>query len=86
MNQFDRYRTRPPEEFTRLVGVSYGTFLVVLDKFEGEVERYRRQKPVRQRGRKCLLSLADQLLLCLLYLRAYDTLLALGLQFGISES
>jgi hypothetical protein len=86
MSQFDRYKTKRPEDFTRLVGVSYGTFQVLLTKLRNQYQFYLAQKPLRQRGRKCSLSLEDQLLLCLLYLRAYDTLLALGMQFGISES
>lgn len=86
MSQFAKYTTKKPREFTRLVGVSYGTFMVILKKLREELSRYLSEQPMRKRGRKCSLSLEDQLLLCLLYLRNYDTLLTLGLQFGISES
>ena len=41
---------------------------------------------MRQRGRKSSLSVADQLLLTLLYLRQYHTFLQLGELFDISES
>lgn len=86
MSQFDKYKVKKPEEFQRLVGVSYGTFTIILTKLTAELSRYRTEKLTRQRGRKCSLSMEDQLLLCLLYLRNYDTLLNLGFQFGISES
>ena len=52
---------------------------IILDKYQSE-------KPKRKSGKRCSLSLADQLLLTLLYLRTYDTLLNIGFQFGVSES
>lgn len=41
---------------------------------------------MRQRGLKSSLTIADQLLLTLLYLRQYHTFLQLGELFSISES
>jgi hypothetical protein len=86
MSQFDHYKAKKPEDFLRLVSVSYGTFTLILVKLQEQYRRYLLEKPRRNQGRKCQLSLADQLLLCLLYLRTYHTFFQLGMQFGISES
>jgi len=86
MSLFEKYKAKRPAEFTRLVGVNYGTFQIISVKLEAEITRYKQQKPMRQRGLKSSLTIADQLLLTLLYLRRYDTFLELGNKFSISES
>ncbi len=86
MSVFEKYKSKRPAEFTRLVGVNYGTFQIILAKLEREITRFKQQKPMRQRGLKSSLSTADQLLLSLLYLRQYHTFLQLGEIFSISES
>ncbi len=86
MSVFEKYKSKRPAEFTRLVGVNYGTFQIILAKLEREITRYKQQKPMRQRGLKSSLTIADQLLLTLLYLRNYHTFLQLGEMFSISES
>jgi len=86
MSVFEKYKLKRPAEFTRLVGVSYGTFQIILTKLENEITRFKQQKPMRQRGLKSSLTSADQLLLTLLYLRQYQTFLQLGEMFSISES
>jgi len=86
MSLFEKYKMKKPAEFTRLVGVSYGTFEIILEKLESEIIRYKQAKPMRQRGLKSSLTIADQLLLTLLYLRQYHTFLQLGEMFSISES
>ena len=86
MSLFEKYKQKRPAEFTRLVGVNYGTFQVILAKLEAEIARYKQQKPMRQRGLKSSLTIADQLLLTLIYLRQYHTFLQLGEMFSISES
>ncbi|MCU0341808.1 MAG: transposase family protein, partial [Spirosomaceae bacterium] len=53
---------------------------------EAAFNDYQSEQLTRKRGKKCSIPLADQLLLCLLYLRTYDTFLNLSFQFGISES
>jgi len=75
-----------PAEFTRLVGVNYGTFQIILAKLTSEITCYKQLKPMRQRGLKSSLTIADQLLLTLIYLRQYHTFLQLGEIFSISES
>ena len=86
MSLYEKYQRKKPTEFTRLVGVNYGTFQIILQKLEQQIQHYKQQKPMRQRGRKSGLSVADQLLLTLLYLRQYHTFLQLGELFAISES
>ena len=86
MSVFEKYRQQRPAEFTRLVGVSFGTFQIILEKLENEITRYKNQKPMRTRGLKSSLTIADQLLLTLTYLRHYHTFLQLGEMFSISES
>ncbi len=86
MSVFEKYKSKRPAEFTRLVGVNYGTFQIILTKLEREITRFKQQKPMRQRGLKSSLTIADQLLLTLIYLRQYHTFLQLGEMFSISES
>ncbi len=86
MSVFEKYKLKRPAEFTRLVGVSFGTFQIILKKLENEITRFKQQKPMRQRGLKSSLTIADQLLLTLIYLRHYHTFLQLGEMFSISES
>jgi len=86
MSVFEKYKLKRPAEFTRLVGVNYGTLQIILKKLENEITRYKNQKPMRQRGLKGSLTIADQLLLTLIYLRQYHTFLQLGEMFSISES
>jgi hypothetical protein len=87
MSVYESYKLKKPAEFTRLVGVNYGTFQIILQKLENEIGRYRDAKPMRKRGIKTSsLSWADHLLLTILYLRQYHTFLQLADMFGISES
>jgi hypothetical protein len=86
MSVFEKYQSKRPAEFTRLVGVNFGTFQIILKKLESEITHFKQQKPMRQRGLKSSLTSADQLLLTLIYLRQYHTFLQLGEMFSISES
>jgi Helix-turn-helix of DDE superfamily endonuclease len=86
MSVFEKYKLKRPAEFTRLVGVNYGTFQIILEKLENEITRFKQQKPMRKHGLKSSLTIADQLLLTLIYLRQYHTFLQVGKIFSISES
>lgn len=86
MSVFEKYKQKSPAEFTRLVGVNFGTFQIILEKLEAEIVRYKQKKLIRKRGKPSSVPIADQLLLTLLYLRQYDTFLELGDKFSISES
>ena len=86
MSVYDKYKMKKPSEFTRLVGVGYGTFEIILEKLKAEIISYKQAKPMRQRGLTSSLAIEDQLLLTLIYLRQYHTFLQLGEMFSISES
>lgn len=86
MSLFDKYKLKRPAEFTRLVGVNYATFMIILGKLQDEIARYRNAKLVRRRGAPGSLPVEDQLLLTLTYLRQHHTFLQLGEMFSISES
>lgn len=86
MSVYKRYKMKKPAQFTRLVGVNYGTFQIILEKLKAEIISYKQAKPMRQRGLTSSLSIEDQLLLTLIYLRQYHTFLQLGEMFSISES
>jgi len=86
MSLYERYKMKKPAEFTRLVGINYGAFQIILEKLNLQIARFKAEKPIRQRGRKSSLSIEDQLLLTLIYLRQYHTFLQLGEMFSISES
>lgn len=86
MSIFEKYKLKRPADFTRLVGVNYGTFNIILAKLKNEIIRYRQTKLVRNRGLPSSLSIEDQLLLTLTYLRQHHTFLQLGEMFSISES
>ncbi|MFT6202524.1 MAG: hypothetical protein ACI9V1_000447 [Spirosomataceae bacterium] len=54
MDIFGQYKNRSPEEFQRLVGVSKGTYLVLLDKFVNEIAVYKDELWTRKLGKcKC---------------------------------
>ncbi len=86
MSLYQRYQMKPAAQFTRLVGVNYGAFQIILEKLTLQIARFKAEKPIRQRGKKSSLSIEDQLLLTLIYLRQYHTFLQLGEMFSISES
>ncbi len=86
MSVFEKYKMKRPAEFTRLVGVNYAAFTIILDKLKDEIACYRQAKLVRNRGLPSSLSIEDQLLLTLTYLRQHHTFLQLGEMFSISES
>lgn len=86
MSKFDTIKNQPPNSFLREVGVSLDTFIILLKKIDKYIEQQHEKYPLKKRGRKSSLCLADRLLLALYYLRHYMTLAQLGKDFGISES
>lgn len=69
-------RDRSPEQFRRLTGVLPETFEQMLKTLHRATSKY---------GRPSILSMADQLLLTLLYWREYRTQYHMAADFGISE-
>lgn len=86
MSLYHSYSTKNDADFIRLVGVSKPAFLLLVEKVQQAIAAYHKKKPARARGRKPALTLADRVLLTLIYLRSYPTYLELGARFGSSES
>lgn len=88
----DRLR-RSPNAFRQLTGITPAAFdrlLAQLTPRYEQAEARRRDRPGRQRkpgaGRKHALSLADRLLMLLIYYRTYTTHAFLGFLFGVDDS
>jgi len=79
--KYDRIKDLEPEQFRRLTGVKYQTFLHMVTILT-ECDR----KKKAQGGRKNKLSLQDQLLMALEYLREYRTYFHISKSYGVSES
>ena len=93
MNSVSGYLEKHPQEAQRLVGVNYGQLKQLVNqaitlhtksKSETELRKVRIIK--KGGGRKTKLSLEEQILLTLIYLRQLTTFQLLGIQFGISET
>src|SRR3954453_13732709 len=92
MSHTDRLR-RSPDAFRQLTGITPDAFDRLLadltPRFE-QAEARRKDRPGRQRkpgaGRKHALSLADRLLMLLIYYRTYATHAFLGFLFGVDDS
>ena len=84
---------RSPEAFRQLTGITPAAFDRLLADLTPRYERAearRKGRPGRQRrpgaGRKHTLSLADRLMMLLIYYRTYATHASLGLLFGVDDS
>jgi hypothetical protein len=84
---------RTPDTFRQLTGISPAAFDQLLAQLEPryrEAEARRKARPGRRRkpgaGRKHILSLADRLLMLLIYYRTYVSHAFLGFLFGIDDS
>lgn len=87
------YIHKYPQRTKRVLGIEYNQFLQLLEQAElkhneqrNEVERQKIRVNAKGGGRKPLLSVAEEVCLCLFYLRHYPTFEVLGLQFGVSKS
>ena len=87
------YIHKYPQRAKRLLGIDYQQFLQLLEQTElkhaqhqAEVERQKLRVNAKGGGRKPLLSVDEEVCLCLFYLRHYPTFEVLGLQFGVSKS
>jgi hypothetical protein len=76
-----------PKKFRRKVGVSQRTFWALVSKVSTWLTEHRAKHPMSCRGKKARqLSVADHVLLTMVYVRQYPTFDELGDRFGISES
>lgn len=92
MSHTDRLR-RAPMSFRRLTGITPAAvdrLLTQLTPRYEQAEARRRDRPGRRRkpggGRQHALSLADRLLMLLMYYRTYATHAVLGFLFGLDDS
>ena len=86
MRSFEQVKTQSGDDFLRDVGISLPAFEILLAKVSAYIETERDRYPMKKRGLKHGISLADRLLLTFTYLRHYPTFARLGHEFGISES
>lgn len=75
-----------PKAGKRVFGLKMEQIDVLLGKVQEHVNQYKQANPLSNRGPDAQLPLADQLLLTLEYLKGYQTFVALGFCYGISES
>jgi hypothetical protein len=92
MTHTDRLR-RSPNAFRQLTGITpvvFDQLLADLTPRHEHAEAKRKDRPDRQRkpgaGRKHALTLADRLLMLLMYYRTYTTHAFLGFLFGVDDS
>ena len=79
--KYNQIKNMNDEKFRRLTGVKHKTFnrmIEILKEADAKKKKYG--------GRKNKLSIEDQLLLSLEYLREYRTYFHIGKSYGISES
>ncbi len=93
MNSISGYIDKHPGEAQRLVGLNYDQLkqlikqaIALNTKAESEAELKKTRIIKKGGGRKTKLSLEEQILLTLIYLRQFTTFQLLGIQFGVSET
>lgn len=87
------YIQKYPQRTKRVLGIHYSQFQQLLAQAEAkqsqqqaEREQQRTRVNAPGGGRKPILSVAEQVCLCIFYLRHYPTFEILGLQFGVSKT
>ena len=85
MSYYEQLLQKPNEIFKRRSGINKKSFEIIFEQLKREIKEEKEKQPKSKRVKKGALSIADQLLLCLVYLRSYKTFLELGAEFGISE-
>lgn len=93
MNSIPGYIEKRPQEAQRLVGLNYDQLKQLINQAitlhrqaESEAELKKTRIIKKGGGRKTKLSLEEQILLTLIYLRQFTTFQLLGIQFGVSET
>lgn len=87
------YISQYPDRTKGVLGIDHPTFLQLLEQAElkhyqhqAELEKQKIRVNVKGGGRKPILSVAEEICLCLFYLRHYPTFEILGLQFNVSKT
>jgi hypothetical protein len=93
MDSISDFIDHNPSQTKRLLGIDYQRFNQLVEeaqlldeKQQEDIESTTRRLIAKGSGRKPKLSIRNQILLTLIYLRQYPTFQMLGLQFGVSES
>ena len=81
MTLFDKTAKLNDKDFKQIIGIKRETFVEMAD-----VLRLAYAEKHKKRGRHTILTIEDQLLLCLKYLRQYVTQKELAFEFEIGES
>jgi hypothetical protein len=87
------YIQKAPKRAKQILGISYSQYQALLElaiarhlKIQSEKENQKVRIISRGGGRKELLSVSEQICLCLFYLRQMPTFEILGMLFGVSKS
>lgn len=83
---FAKIFSRKEAEFIRKTGMNQDKFTLLLSLIKAKIATEKEENEMKKRGLKSSISLENQLLIALYYLRDYMTHLKLGEHFGISES
>ncbi len=93
MSNIVEYIEQKPEESQRLVGLKYEQLQQLLNnakelhnKKSAEIQERKTRVIKAGGGRKIKLSVSEQIILTLIYLRHLTTFQLLGIQFGVSET
>jgi len=81
MQKYEHVKDLPSRAFRRLTGVSKNVFQAML-----EIVRVAAMQKTAKGGRPAMVSIENQLLMALEYLREYRTYFHLGQSYGVSES
>jgi hypothetical protein len=85
MMKYEEVKALKPEEFRRLTGVKHETFVMMLGVLE-DAEAKRKGAQRYRGGKKPRLTLADQLMMTLCYLREYRTQFHVSKSYGLHET
>lgn len=93
MDSLSGYIEKHPQEAQRLIGLNYDQLKQLIKQVialhtqaESQAELKKTRIIKKGGGRKRKLSLEEQILLTLVYLRQFTTFQLLGIQFGVSET
>lgn len=78
MNDKYKFLQENPKNCKRLFRIEFDVFKTILEKVQNHFEDYLQNNPLSKRGLSAEISLENQLLLTLEYLRQYGTFLSLG--------
>ena len=83
----DIYQSLSSDEkkFARMSGLKKSLFDILFQKVLEQIGEHQQAHPLSTRGKKATMSIANKLLLMLMYYREYHTYLSISEMFGVSE-